>query len=132
MLQNNWFSIEDTKTPDKVEIEELFKIMTGGGEYVFYGVAQEWPEAGEVIRIACLIEKFGIDSKRYLKIVLANISLRLSLKEYQSYPQRLLKELEVKRNMIPEMDVKEHNIFVDNLKKISSDVETAKKLLESH
>jgi hypothetical protein len=131
MLQNNWFSIENTKIPDKEEIEELLKIMTEGGEYVFYGITQEWPSPNEVIRIADLIEKFGIDSKRYLKIVLANISLRLSLDEYQSYAQKLLNEWDRKRIMIPEMDVEEHDIFVEKLKKVSSEVETAKKLLES-
>ncbi|MGI0044966.1 MAG: hypothetical protein ACRD47_14770, partial [Nitrososphaeraceae archaeon] len=119
MLRNNWFDIENTKIPDREEIEELFKIMTGRGVYVFYGANQEWPSSNEVIRIADLIGKFGIDSKRYLKIVLANMSLRLSLDEYQSYTQELLKDLDLKRIMIPELDIKEHNIFAEKLKKIS-------------
>lgn len=130
MLQNNWFDIENAMTPDQEETEELFKIMTGGGGYIFYGITP-WPNPEEIMMIADLIGKFGVDNRRYLKIVLANVSLRLSLDEYQIYVQKLIKESHRKSILVPEMDIKEHNSFVEKVKKISSEVESIKKRLES-
>lgn len=130
MLEHGWFDYKEFKPLKQEEIKELeyTTITRGGTVQSIYSIFK--PDPTEFVIIVDILDRFGINTRPYVKTVLANASFRTPLQQFREYTHVLLDKLNRKETIVVELDRNRHKAIVKDIKKIINDVETARKLLE--